>query len=105
SLLLDPHAREIVTVSNRTVPAALLNSLRARPDVAFVAPRIRTLAADLLVENPGQRGQGAHLELIPTAHGDPLLPETPERSDRLVLTAAAAARLAVSAGDTLIGYL
>ena len=105
TLLLDPHAREIVTAANRNFPATLLQALRDRPDVVFVAPRTRTLAAELLVEPPDRRGSGARLELIPTGPGDPLLPEEPARSDQMVLSAAAAARLAVSAGDTLVGRL
>jgi putative ABC transport system permease protein len=105
SLLLDPHAREIVTVANRSFPAALLASLAARPDVSFVAPKIRTLATELLMEAPDRRGLGARLELIPTGPGDPLLPVTPQRADEVVLSAAAAARLAVTAGDTLVARL
>jgi putative ABC transport system permease protein len=105
SLLMDPHAREIVTAANRSFPAALLASLRARPDVMFVAPKIRTLATEVLMEAPDRRGEGARLELIPTAPGDPLLPVTPERADEVVLSSAAAARLAVTAGDTLVARL
>ena len=105
SLLLDPHAREIVTVANRSFPAERLRQLRLRPDVAFVAPKIRTLAGEVLMEKPNMRGQGVRLELLPRGPGDPLLPETPQRSDQIVLSAAAAARLNVAAGATLIGRL
>lgn len=105
SLLLDPHAREIVTAANRSFPVALLQSLRARPDVVFVAPKIRTLATELLMEQPDRRGQGARLELIPTGFGDPLLPVAPGRPDEVVLSSAAAARLAVTAGDTLVARM
>ena len=105
TLLQDPHAREVVTAANRNFPATLLAELRRRPDVAFVAPKTRTLAAELLMEKPDRRGTGARLELIPTGDGDPLLPEQPTASDRLVLSAAAAARLGVAAGDQLVGRL
>jgi len=105
SLLQDPHAREIVTVANRSFPIALLQSLRARPDVVFLAPKTRTLSAELLMERPNHRGEGARLELIPTGPGDPLVPEAPVRSDDVVVSAAAAARLSVVAGDTLIARL
>ena len=105
SLLMDPHAREIVTAANRSFPAALLASLRARPDVVFVAPKIRTLRPRCSMEAPDRHGQGGRLELIPTAPGDPLLPVTPERADEVVLSSAAAARLAVRAGDTLVARL
>jgi putative ABC transport system permease protein len=105
TLLLDPHAREIVTAANRSFPAALLDSLRSRPDVAFVAPKIRTLATEVLVEKPDRRGQGTHLELIPTAAGDPLIPLVPARPDQVVLSAAAAARLNTKVGDALVARL
>jgi putative ABC transport system permease protein len=105
SILEDPHAREIVTASNRSFPTSLLRSLRARPDVIFLAPKTRTLAAELLMEKSDRRGLGAHLELIPTGPGDPLLPVAPTQSDHVVLSAAAAARLDVTTGDTIVGRL
>jgi putative ABC transport system permease protein len=105
SLLEDPHAREIVTVSNRSFTPELLQKLRARPDVAFVAPKIRTLAAEVLMEKPELRGQGARLELIPTAPGDPLISQVPARSSEVVLSAAAAARLSVTGGDKIVARL
>ena len=104
-LLEDPRAREVTTAANRSFDAALLARLAARPDVAFLAPRTRTLAASLLVERPDAPGAGTRVELIPTAPGDPLLPVGPEGADRVVLTASAAARLRVGAGDALIGRL
>ncbi len=104
-LLEDPRAREITTASNRSFDAALLARLAAWPDVVFLAPRTRTLAASLLVERPEAPGAGARVELIPTAPGDPLLPIGPTGTDTVVLTASAAARLRVGAGDALVGRL
>ena len=104
-LLEDPRAREVATAANRSFDAALLARLAARPDVAFLAPRTRTLAASLLVERPDAPGSGTRVELIPTAPGDPLLPEGPAGTDRIVLSASAAARLRVGAGDALTGRL
>ncbi len=104
-LLEDPRAREITTASNRSFDAALLARLAAWPDVAFLAPRTRTLAASLLIERPEAPGAGARVELIPTAPGDPLLPIGPTGTDTVVLTASAAARLRVGAGGALVGRL
>ena len=104
-LLEDPRAREVTTAANRSFDAALLARLAARPDVAFLAPRTRTLAASLLVERPDAPGSGTRVELIPTAPGDPLLPVGPVGTDSVVLTAPAAARLRVGAGDALSGRL
>ena len=105
ALLQDPRAREIVTASNRSFDAALLAQIAARPDVAFLAPRTRTLAASLLIERPDAAGAGVRIELIPTAPGDPLLPIGPTRTDAVVLTASAAARLHVGVGAALVGRL
>jgi len=104
-LLEDPRAREVTTAANRSFDAALLARLAARPDVAFLAPRTRTLAASLLVERPDAPGAGTRVELIPTAPGDPLLPVGPSGTDSVVLTASAAARLRVGAGDAVSGRL
>jgi len=104
-VLEDPRAREVATAANRSFDAALLARLAARPDVAFLAPRTRTLAASLLVERSDAPGAGTRVELIPTAPGDPLLPAGPEGAGHVVLTASAAARLRVGAGDALIGRL
>lgn len=104
-LLEDPRVREVTTAANRSFDTALLARLAARPDVAFLAPRTRTLAASLLVERPDMPGAGTRVELIPTAPGDPLLPVGPVGTDSVVLTASAAARLRVGAGDALSGRL
>lgn len=109
ALLEDPHAREVTTAANRSFDAALLTRLAARPDVLFLAPRTRTLAASLLLERPDEPGRGARAELIPTAAGDPLLPVVPPGSydgtDGVVLSASIAARLHAGAGDALVGRL
>jgi len=104
-LLEDPRVREVTTAANRSFDAALLARLAARSDVAFLAPRTRTLAASLLVERPDAPGGGMRVELIPTAPGDPLLPIGPAASDAVVLTASAAAKLRIAAGDALFGRL
>jgi len=104
-LLEDPRVREVTTAANRSFDAALLARLAARSDVAFLAPRTRTLAASLLVERPDAPGGGMRVELIPTAPGDPLLPIGPAASDAVVLTASAAAKLRIAAGDALVGRL
>lgn len=108
ALLEDPRAREVATAANRSFDAGLLTALAARPDVLFLAPRTRTLAATLLIEVPDRPGGGTRVELIPTAAGDPLLgagalPAGP--TDAVVLSAAAAARLRVAAGATVVGRL
>ena len=105
AILQDPHAREITTAANRSFDPALLDRIAARPDVAFLAPRTRTLSASLLLERDGELGTGVRVELIPSAPGDPLLTEAPGSPGAIVLSAAAASRLHASVGEVLTGRL
>ncbi len=102
ALLEDPHAREIVTVSNASVSTQLLATLAARRDVAFLVPRVRTLAASALVEPLEHPADARRIELIPTAPGDPLLGGAARvADDQLVLSSTAAAFLAVRADERI----
>jgi putative ABC transport system permease protein len=104
TLLQDPHAREILSASNRDISTAALSAIAARPDVAFLVPRTRTLSASLPVEKLG--GVQSRIELIATAPGDPLLDGPGPTADHdIVLSTAAAARLGADQGDDLIGHL
>lgn len=104
TLLEDPNVRQIVSAANREITPAALAALAARPDVSFLVPRTRTLAASLLFEMPD--GRQTRVELLPTAPGDPLLPDgVPAAPGDIVLSAAAAARLGAASGDALTGRL
>ena len=105
TLLEDPRTREITTAANRSLDTSLLQQLSARPDVSFLAPRTRTLAASLLLERPDAPGSGTRVELLATAPGDPLLPVGPAAAGRIVLSAAAAARLGAAVGEHVVGRL
>jgi putative ABC transport system permease protein len=50
-LLENPHAREIVTNANRTLPVATLERIAARADVQVLIPRTRTLSSSTLLQN------------------------------------------------------
>ena len=102
-LLENPHAREIVTAANRTLPAARVEALARRPHVQFVVPLTRTLSTTLLVQAGDAAGPTARLELLPTRPGDPLLPAAPAKDWEVVLSASAAARLRCAPGDTVTG--
>lgn len=108
ALLQDARSREVVTAANRSLDAALLDRLAARPDVAFLVPRTRTLSASLLLERPGAPGAGSRVELLATLPGDPLLGTAGAGAggtDEVVLSAAAAARLGLRPGDPVLGRL
>jgi putative ABC transport system permease protein len=103
-LLQDPNVRQVLSAANREVPVGKLAELARRPDVEFLVPRMRTLAASLVVEIPD--GPQLRIELIPTATGDPLLPGgAPVATDAIVLSATAAARLGATVGSRLNGRL
>ena len=101
-LLDDPRAREVVSVVNRTLEPALFQRLSADPRIAFLVPRTRALSATIVIENPAREGQGVRMELLPTAEGDPLLPGLAAGADGLVLSATAAERLGLAAGDAVL---
>jgi putative ABC transport system permease protein len=104
TLLENPSAREVTTATNRTFTPEDIAALRARPEVAFVVPRVRALAAAAEFRREGMPGSPFRGELLSTAPGDPLLPGVPPLApDGIVLSASAAARLgAAQPGDAIV---
>lgn len=102
AVLRDPLAREILSLTSGSYDAAFLDALRARPDVSHVAPRTRQVATSLLLEAGERQGRAA---VVPSLPGDPLLPAAPDGPDRVIPSAALAARLDVGAGATITGRL
>jgi len=73
-LLQDPLNLEISPVSSGRYTAAWLEQLRQRPDVAFVLPRTRSIAATIFLRPAGDtQARDLPVSLEPTASGDPLL--------------------------------
>lgn len=108
TLLEDPHAREIVNISNRSFTDNTLKELADRKDVEFLVPRTRTLAASLFMEKQNDPGSGRHIMLTPTAKGDPLLKNiTPfiHSNQEIILSASAADHLHLKKGDEVTAYL
>jgi putative ABC transport system permease protein len=103
-LVENPHTREVLNVGNRGFDAAWFARWQQRPDVAFLVPRTRSIAATLYLERDGG-GPTVTAEMIPTAPGDPLLGSA-RRNDApgaVVLTQTAAQKLGVGPGDTIAG--
>lgn len=100
-LLEDPRNREIVSLGNRGFDAAWLTAMRGRPEVHFIMPRTRSLAATVDLSPAGSPAT-LTADLVPTAPGDPLLGATPAPGEgAVVLSAAAAQRLGVADGARL----
>jgi putative ABC transport system permease protein len=103
-LLENPRIREITNGSNRAFDAAFFDRLRARPDVAFVLPRTRSLAATINLQREGGNNVVV-ADIVPTATDDPLLEGKviPIDSGAVVLSTSAAEKLGVHQGDRIVG--
>lgn len=106
-LIEDAGNREIRPVGSGHYDRAWLESVRAQPEVAFLVPRTRSIAAtiELASENSSRI---VPVELIASASGDPLLaPDAPlpEGLTHVVLSWRTAEKLAVKPGDVLDGSL
>jgi putative ABC transport system permease protein len=106
-LIEDPGNREIRPIGSGRFDQAWLESVRGRPDVAFLVPRTRSIAATIELSSK-QSSRIVPVELIASASGDPLLDQDkplPEGLDQLVVSRSTAEKLAVKAGDRLDGSL
>jgi len=100
-LLSDPRNLEVRMSGNHNLDSDWFARWQAMPEVGFVMPLTRSLntQADLLRD---AQHFVAGIELIPSGPGDPLLAGLPApAANELLLSASAAERLQVQAGDTL----
>jgi putative ABC transport system permease protein len=101
-LVQNPRAREILNTQNRAFDAAFFAAEAARPEIAFIVPRTRTLSGIGTIELPGRPGETQRAELLGTAPGDPLLRGLPQPEGfGVVLSSALAVRLGVGAPTEL----
>jgi putative ABC transport system permease protein len=107
-LLKDPRNLEVIVFENTRLPRVWFENLRADTRlVRFVIPRTRTLNTLIDVQNRDDHLL-KHVEIVPTAAGDPLLPRDiapPARPLEVLLTHAAATPLAVERGETVKVWL
>ncbi len=99
----DPQKRELRPLGSGHYSVAWFRSMRARPEVVFVSPRTRTLAATIELSS---RSASVILpsELIPSGQHDPLLKGLamkPAGLRDVVLSAQAARRLKITQGATI----
>ena len=111
----DPRNLEISPVISGRYTPEYLAKLAAHPDVAFVLPRTRSIAATMdLSAGNGDARSVLVASLEPTAEGDPLLqrfgatvPSMPQSPDTeavgVTLSSSAAEKLHLKQGDTLNG--
>jgi putative ABC transport system permease protein len=106
-LIEDPGNREIRPVGSGRYDETWLENVRVRPDVAFLVPRTRSIAATIELSS-GQSSRIVPVELIASGDGDPLLAPgepLPAGLDRVVVSRSAADKLGVDAGAVLDGSL
>lgn len=106
-LVEEPRNREVRTVGSGHFGPEWFQAMRERPDVAFVVPRTRSLAATIHLRGP-TASKILPVELIPSGEGDPLLSGgrgIPTQPTEIVLSDSAARRLKVEAGDKVDGSL
>lgn len=106
-LKADPATREIVLIGNYRLDRAWFEALQARPDVGFVVPRTRTLAATMTIETADGHTL-PDLDIIPTAAGDPLFAAAatlPSGFGEIVLSEAAARKLSAGRGSLVEGIV
>ncbi len=115
-LVESPVNREIQPLGSRDYDQAWFDRIGARPDVAFLIPNTRRIAASLTRLLNTANGQDLRVvSMIPTGAGEPLLtsgrsaapadaagPAVPTGLTELVLSAAAARKLGAAAGDRLV---
>ncbi|WP_426575645.1 ABC transporter permease (plasmid) [Xenorhabdus stockiae] len=102
TLVDDPRTREVRMLGNGSYDRNWLEQLAANPDVGFVIPLTRSLNTQADLVRDSQHFL-SNVEVIPTASNDPLLVNVrqPQNTQQVVLSASAAERLQIKAGDSL----
>ncbi len=106
NLIEDPRNHEIRPVGSGRYDAQWIGKLRARPEVAFIIPRTRAIAATIQLKSE-KSSRIIPVEMIPTDQADPLLRglTIPQALQQLVLSESAAQKLNVTKGDSISGSL
>jgi len=108
-LIQNPRYREVAPIGSGSFDPEWFDSIQARPEVAFVVPRTRSLAASIKLRAvDSDVGRIIDVELVPSAIGDPVLAEgrgAPSGLIEVVLARTAADKLEVAIDDRLEGIL
>lgn len=103
TLLRDPRVRQILSLAHGNFDREFLATLRARPDVVHVSPRLRQNSGSLLLD-PGDMARRARAQVMVSDPGDPMLPAGTALEGRaVVLSQPLAARLGVEPGGRITG--
>jgi putative ABC transport system permease protein len=106
-LVQDPRNLEITPVGSGSYDKAWLDGLARQPETAFVIAQTRSIAATMVLVNSAPAPPATlAVDLVPSTAGDPLLErwgEAPGDRATVVLSASAARKLGVGAGEALVG--
>lgn len=106
-LVNDPRNRELRPINSGRYDRSWFVELEARPDIEFLIPRTRNIAASIQLKSV-KSPRILSVELIPTKNGDPLLAgfdDLPSGFNQIILSKSAARKLAIKAGDVVDGSL
>lgn len=102
-LVENPMVRQITNLSTRTFDAEFFAQMRARPDVAFVIPRARSLNSEASFARDEPMALSRLAEVVPTGPGDPLLRGvSPPAPDEVVPQSNFAARIGLAPGQVVV---
>lgn len=101
-LVRDPHNTELIGIGSGRYDTAWFEAMQTRPEVMFVMPNTRRIAAGFaLLRNPEDGAVLRGVQMIPTKPGDPLLaglPTAPSGYGQVVLSHLAAQKLGLRVG-------
>ncbi len=102
----NPSSLQLIPLNQSRHARPFFRELRRAPEVGFLIPNTRMLAATVALRKSDSDTTTVDAEMIPTRAGDPLLDGvTPprRRSSLIVLSRSTAEKLDVQAGDTVMG--
>ena len=106
-LIEGPRNREISPVGSRRFGADWFSEMAKHPEVAFIIPQTRSIAATMSLSNRSDtQPLSVSVDLIPTDEGDPLLEKwgtVPAGETSIVLSEPAARKLNVTVGQNVVG--
>ena len=109
----DPRYREILPSGSGNFTPAWFEQMADRPDVAFIVPKTRSIAATIKTRLSDEDvGRIIDAELIPTAAGDPFFTQSnsaplpiPGGLSEVIISLTTANKLGAEVGDQLDGIL
>lgn len=106
-LIDDPRNRELRPIYSGHFDIEWMDELQKRPDVSFLVPKTRSLAASMFLKSKNAPSI-ISVELIPTSKNDPLLTnilEYPKKFESIVLSKSVAKKLNAKPGDIIDGSI